>query len=473
MKRLLTFLPAVVAGLLLGWGVSSALVRPEVPPSAPRPSATAPRGAGPTSWQDLLDARAALATSPESPDGFLEKGRAIIANRAASPARRRLEMELLRSTLPDDFQNLLNRWQFPEGDAGFDESLLRLARRDPAEAFAILVGAAANGMAGARDEYMHNHLRAAIYREWVKKDPGAALAHATSTGTTYEQGFRVADVMAAWSVLDPAAAAAALTSLPDYGPGNERRQFAETVLNSWHEKDPAVARAWAETQEPELRAALTTLADELAARDPAAKAAVLLAAPQRDAGKLRQALGDWLAADAPAALEKMSAVPAADPFWEHSAADAVQWWAVNARASLTPEQFLETIAAVPAGPQREAVLKGLADYGASNDIPFAQRMIAEMEAGRARDEAMSSLTELWMRKDPGQLSEWLAAQSASDSRQAAASRFAELLAKSDPESAARWADTIPDGYWQKEGVVDAVRAAWLAKDADAAAAWQP
>jgi hypothetical protein len=111
--------------------------------------------------------------------------------------------------------------------------------------------------------------------------------------------------------------------------------------------------------------------------------------------------------------------------------------------------------------------------GASNDIPFALKVLPLVGEGREREQAVGGLTELWMRQDPVKTSEWLASLPAgSDSRNSGVCRFAENLAPDDPERAAQWAATISDSYWQKKSVMKTVMEKWQAKDPAAAAAWQ-
>ncbi|MGI8602578.1 MAG: hypothetical protein ACR2OZ_06215 [Verrucomicrobiales bacterium] len=480
MKRLLSFIPAVVAGLLAGWAVSAWIIPRfgsagvDLQNTVPAEPKLQPLLTTRAAWQKLLEARTPLPSPPQDVMAWIERENAIKKDHVRSPVRLTLLQESLRHTLPDPL--ITSGYQ---GGAGAGEAFARLAKKNPCGALST-----ADRMMwdGSRcDSQQIDGFRRIVLREWLRQDPQAALAevtgHATSQNldiSNFDVGSKLRLLMQEWSRLDPAAAAVALKSLPEIGPGFEMKDFAHSLFEIWNGSDPASARQWAETQaDPALRESLNTLAEELAAKDPAAKAAVLLAAPQRDGHKLATALGEWLAAEPVAAMEKLSAIPADDKFWAHDAAHAAERWAIDARSTMTPEQFLETIRSVPAGPQREAILKGLTDYGTSNDIPFAVRMVAEMGEGEVRSEAMSGLTERWMRKDPVQLSEWLAAQPAGEARQGAVSRFAELLAKSDPEAAARWADTIPDSYRQKENVVRTVREKWQVSDPDAAAAWRP
>ena len=143
------------------------------------------------------------------------------------------------------------------------------------------------------------------------------------------------------------------------------------------------------------------------------------------------------------------AIPADDPLWSRQVTQAAERWAMNeqmageAKGTAAAEALLPKLESVPAGPQRDALLAGLAHYGSSNDIPFAVRVVAEMGEGRPRDQAMTSLAELWMREDPVALSEWLTGLPPHASRHAAVRRFADLLEKTDAERAAQWRATLP------------------------------
>jgi len=426
--------------------------------------------------------RAPLAKAPEGDSEIDKRWSEISRANVKSPVRGRLELELARSTLP--VEQLGWEAMTGEGDSGGDrprdwlagreEMLARLGKEHPQRALSQVNGLARGKKSQLIDQQSLSGLRRRVFREWLRTDPKSALAEAGSnafSGITRGQNLQA--LMEEWSRLDPAAASVALATLPESGPGYARKDFAATLVRQWHGKDPAAARQWAQTQaDPALRESMQTLIDELDATDPAAKAAVLLAAPDHGGGKLAGALGEWLSGDPAAALTKLSAIPAGDRFWANEAADAALWWAMDSRGTLTPEQYLEILSTIPAGPPREAFLKGLASYGASNDIPFAVRILSEMAEGRPREEAVGMLTELWMRKDPVKTSEWLAALPAdATSRHHGVARFAENLAPDDPARAAAWAATLPDGFWQKESVVKAVLEQWRAKDPAAAAAW--
>ncbi|MES2705913.1 MAG: hypothetical protein V4726_04850 [Verrucomicrobiota bacterium] len=494
MKRLLSFLPALLAGLAAGWFLTKLIPGPKT--TKPSPAQSSPQaaatplsppagraaGRGREQWLKMLEAR----TLPPVSANFAIQQSTL---NALSPARRNLEIELTRSTLSNaNINGTSLGFPFSGGDAGFAETCARLARTEPGRAL-FQIDMAANVFPGRWSQETLDRARRLVIREWLRKNPQEAVEKITGTdrAPSFQRGQRLKLMMEEWAAIDPSAAAAALPSLPENGPGFDRQSLAETLLQTWQEKDAAAAREWASAKaDPAWRDSLTAMTDEFAAKDPAAKTSILLAAPQRDSGKLTSVLAGWLSTDSAAALEKLAAIPPGDPFWSRDAANASQRWAMETRTAPdtetsdngtetsrnSPERFLENLQTIPAGPQREALLKGLIDFGASNDPLFAVRLLAELGESPARAEAVGTLTELWMRKDPVHTSEWLASlPPGTDSRHAGVARFAENLAPDDPERAAAWATTLPDGYWQKEPVLKTILETWQAKDPAAATAW--
>jgi hypothetical protein len=474
MKRLRLYLPALAAGLLAGW-LLSLLLRPARPAekAAPLPAGSASAAApaplkGNAAFRALVDQRAPHPDAAEASKLLLFWDSRALRH---SPVRAGLEAEVLRHILPveqvtgNEFLDVR-----PEGTPGEDQLMARLAQKNPRYALAE-VGRMLSG--GRKTQSDADSLRRTIFREWLKSDPRAALAAALKEESALQRGQVLTALMSEWSALDPAAAAAALPSLPDIGGAYGRKSYAEILLGAWHERDPAAAQAWAKSQsDPALRESLASLAAELAASSPAAKTALLLDTPQRDLSRLTESFSEWLSAEPDAAVAKLAAIPAGDKFWEHEAGTVASRWAMHARMTESTEDLQKVLESMPAGPQRDAVLEGFVNYGASNDIPFAQQMLAQMGEGRPRNEAAGMLTELWMRKDPVALSDWLASQPQTDSRHHAVTRFAQLLSKSDPERAAHWVDTVPDGFAFKDSTVQTIQEAWQASDPAAAAAWK-
>jgi hypothetical protein len=459
MKRLLRFFPAIIVGLLLGWVVSRAITPqpPEVVKPAPtpllRPLTPTPKGL--EAWRHLVASRCPLPPAPMDITAQMESESAINHDKSLSPARLTMRHETLRRSRSDE--QAPSEGAFFGGDEGLAEDFARYAKTQPEKALRQVNRLGQTGSRCTTSEI--DGFRRRVLREWLRQDPQAALAavidqKAASSVSQFIRGQHLTALMEEWASLDPAAAAAALPSLPRGGPGYGQSEQAESLFRNWFSKDPAAARSWAETQAaPEWRESLATVAAELTASDPAAKAAVLLASPEHAGPRLSMALADWMTADPAAAIGTITALPASDRLWQRDAASAAEHWAMLSHTDMTAEEFIQSLQSVPAGPQREALFHGLANFGSSNDIPFALQMIAEMGEGRPRNEAMGMLTELWMRKDPIKLSEWLTTLPPTPSRHAAVGRFADLLSKSDPDAAAHWARTLPDDDPWKAGLL--------------------
>jgi hypothetical protein len=471
MKRILLFLPAILSGLAAGFLLQTVLKHG--PPAAadqqnqgtPEPGSGVASSMPLSRLEDLVEARLPLPVMPSDPRE-VQLRLMELSQPGRSPVRSALAVEVFESILPVDGVPdalFLNGAGSPRGV----QAVARLAREKPRKAL-INVNAHANWNRLAPDQA--HTLRRQVFHEWLRHDPEAALAEMTGrsagavpdpdTISVLERGANLRAFVEAWAALNPAAAGAALGSLPESGPGATRSDLAAILFQEWHQSDAVAAWQWAEQQDKKVMENLASLAEELGAPDPAARTGLLLNAPVRDSSRLVPAFADWMNADPQAAVAKMASIRPEDEFWQHQASSVVQRWATAASLTSSPENVaVEALENFPSGLPREAFLKGLVEFGASNDLPFAVRMVAEMAEGRPRTEAMGSLTELWMRKDPAALSEWLNHQPASESRHAAVSRFAALLALSDPGAAAQWAASLPDGYPEKAKVLQTVREA--------------
>ncbi|MDB6134703.1 MAG: hypothetical protein JWM59_2946 [Verrucomicrobiales bacterium] len=477
MKKRTAFPAAMAAGLLTGWLLSplvSRAPREERARTAPSPVNSIPgRPSGESSgaWEKMLEAR----TLPPVPAIILDNADRF----AVSPARRDLNLELARHGMPENLiSGTLLGFPATGGDPGFAETYGRLARTQPERAMAEVNRLAGGSLYGRWDPQTIDRARRLILREWVRRNPLEAVKSVSEAGYLpyFQRSRQLEMLMAEWVGGDPAAAAAAIATLPESVTQQDRKSLAGTVLREWQTKDPAAARRWAETEaNAAWRESLLAVADEFAANDPAGKAGVLLAMQDRRPGDLARVFSEWFSADPDAAVQKLSSIPPDDPFWSTEAADIAQHWAVMAQVQggASPDGFLEKVRNVTEGLPRDSLLKGLADYGASNDPSFAVRILAEMKEGRAKEAAAGNLAELWLRRDPVQTSQWLdSLPTESAARHSAVARFAEGLAADDPVRAAQWAETLPGDYWQREGVLKTVMEKWQAKDPRAAEAWE-
>jgi hypothetical protein len=263
MKRALFHVPAVVAGLLLGWLLSGWMgPAAKEEPAKARSARVAERERGwPSSpgnlaaFEKLVNARHAVPAVPSDQLGAVMRMSAIYKENARTPVRAALESEVFRNALPDDKPSgnfLLD--VSPEGSPGAAQLVARWTKKRPVYALAE-VGRQLSQARKTEEET--SVMRRHIFRAWLQNDPQGALKAATDSYSILTRGLNTQALMSEWSRLDPAAAAAALTNLPEGGPGFERKDFAAILYRNWSVSDPAAARAWAQSQvDRSLREAL-------------------------------------------------------------------------------------------------------------------------------------------------------------------------------------------------------------------------
>jgi hypothetical protein len=470
-RALFRFLPACAAGLLSGWLVSRWIPRSAQADSSRNPS-TIPSAAakGPNeTWRALLAAR----TTSLDTDGNAEPVahlRALDVESARSPMRADLLKEdYLYSLSAQAIADLL------EKGVDLTESqrmaaFTRLSELDPAMAFA----AALRSGKERRLDFLQN----IVCKAWLKTDSAAAFKAVKDMPAGVERAGWAWTLAQSWAALAPAEAAQHLKELAalDSSRGdNMLPQLASTIVSEWMAKDFNAAKQWVSgLKDAGLRDKLEiTLLQKQAEKDPAG---AVTAAFQRKnvSGMERDVVSLWSGLyrkDANAAMDALAKLPAKNALWHQ--ADSMAFEVFLHRPADLAEKLPDLASRIPAGAQRDKFLAGFVMAGASNDIPFALKVLPLVGEGREREQAVGGLTELWMRQDPVKTSEWLASLPAgSDSRNSGVCRFAENLAPDDPERAAQWAATISDSYWQKKSVMKTVMEKWQAKDPAAAAAWQ-
>lgn len=262
MKRVLFHVPAVIAGLLIGWllsswrGPSSAPVPPKAQSAkvAEREKGWPSSPGNLTAFEKLVNSRHALPEVPPDELGIgLRMGDILKAN-AHTPVRAALESEVFRNALSAE-----RPWIFlvdanPDRSPGAARLVARWTKKNPIGALAE-VGRELSQARKTEEET--SVMRRHIFREWLQNDPQGALKAATDSYSILTRGLNTQALMSEWSRLDPAAAAAALTNLPEGGPGFERKDFAAILYRNWSASDPVAAQAWAQSQsDPALREAL-------------------------------------------------------------------------------------------------------------------------------------------------------------------------------------------------------------------------
>jgi hypothetical protein len=145
---------------------------------------------------------------------------------------------------------------------------------------------------------------------------------------------------------------------------------------------------------------------------------------------------------------------------------------VEGLSGTDPAQAAEVaLARLPAGPERDTALLGVAGRWAETEPESVAEWLAGFPPGHLRQDAFAALASVWAAKDSAAAAAWFSGQTALPNGDQMMSRVAPILADYLPETAARLvAESIAPGDAQNEAALFVVQS-WAAKDLTAAAEW--
>jgi hypothetical protein len=168
-----------------------------------------------------------------------------------------------------------------------------------------------------------------------------------------------------------------------------------------------------------------------------------------------------------------------------------------------PDEALEHLARLPAGPEREQVVSSLsqslgaatveqitgyldrlADSQTRNEVlkgviqvkidqgapKEAAALLPKIPAGDARSDSARTLAGTWAREDPPSAAAWLDQLPMGLERDLAVGAFSSTIVDSDPEGALQWAGSINDTSYRSNSLQNLSRQ-WLNNDRPAATSW--
>lgn len=192
----------------------------------------------------LMDPAAAAAWARPAIERFYAGGmkntdRAIVSAWSAADPERAIALALER---PDAMasQRLI-------GDA-----IRALAENDP--------GGQLDRMAALPDGRLRDAAIATALAEWAKADPSAALARLDSLSSGARRDSTLTTILAEWAKKDPAAALAEMSARIDAGEIGRGRGDLARMIGAAAAEDPAAALKWAEGLPADLRDGATVLA---------------------------------------------------------------------------------------------------------------------------------------------------------------------------------------------------------------------
>lgn len=314
----------------------------------------------------------------------------------------------------------------PRGQArenALSEAVVALAEVDvrQAAALAMRLGDDAGRGAGL----------SAVAGKWAEHDPHAAWAWARSLPAGRAAEDVMGTIIQSLAAVDPRAAVEAARDVdtPDFN-------MLGVAMGQWVDDDPAAALAWvhAQPQGRQQRAALATVATQLAVVDPKRGAAVVQSIPE---GETRDS-----------ALRQVAS------YWGNADIDQALVWAK----------------AMPEGPDRQAALATLADSWATADPQAAALAVGSLSTGEAATQLMLSVAARWGERDPQAALGWAEKISADGSRVETMAQICGIWATNDPRQAAQYVEAMGEGEG-KRNAVDQVAVRWATYEPAAAAQW--
>lgn len=415
----------IVAGAAIGLAVGFALREKSVSTTAKTPIATTSGPATPAKRIGVLNRHTAVRGNDDSPLATkLERDLSM----SSGVTRWLYWLDALEKAAPADFPRLLRLAQGNPAAIRLVEA--RWVEVAPRHLFDAIVAASKNGH-GLRV----NELAQALFDEWPKRDPDAAIAALNEAGIVrtrknwrfsvaytliekdIERGLRLLSewhednvgfgprgiaAVAKWTRANPRHAAEfVLMQSESYS----FRSVMETVATEWSRTDPAAALAFATSKPGKLGSTLAT--------------SVLKEWAERNLSEA----GDWLAGADDRSRSHLS--PTFVEAWaKQDAASALTW----CEANLTGSTLAQSVA---------GVLRGVAE----KDVAAAATLVAGMNPSQARTEAAVAVARKWFPRlssdqpsTPGTVA-WLASLD-SDSVKRVLDQVSWSWATSDPKSMA-------------------------------------
>jgi hypothetical protein len=327
-------------------------------------------------------------------------------------------IESLRRTAPDwdpeaktALHLMLTRWAREDPDAAL-ASLDQLGSRQRGDfASSVLSGIAAIDPARATAwladpanklvdfPFMGHILAGTIGREWLRRDPDAALAWAAQLPDS-QRGGAYTGILVTLAGTDPARAASAAAQLE---PGDTRRNLLADIGESWARTDPAAALTWVQSLSPEDRpAALRDSMASWAASDPAAAARHVANLPpeQINASVLKAVAEPWTVKAPQEAATWVWQQP--DSTARNEAIGGVLWnWTKQ-----NPEQASQWLRDQPPSPARDSAIGGLAIATFDSDPAAALTWADTMNDPKKREDSVGVGLREWLKRDEPAAASW-------------------------------------------------------------------
>ena len=133
-------------------------------------------------------------------------------------------------------------------------------------------------------------------------------------------------------------------------------------------------------------------------------------------------------------------------------------------------QLRQQIAALPAGDNQQAVIKGLLASWAPVDPEAAVNWLGSFPETNAQPEQVQAVIKTWALAEPAAVAQWLAKVPAGTANEAVINAFLEGAVENNPEYAAQWTQAVTDKTQRQKYQIQ-VALQWLNADPAAALKW--
>ncbi len=300
-------------------------------------------------------------------------------------------------------------------------------------------------------------------QHWADTDPPAALAWAQSLGSGAELVAALNQIVTRWARQDPAAASQFAEQHPELSGA-----ALGGIATAWFQRDFNATTNWiARLPEGEKKnAAQLALGEPWAQNDPKGMAAYALGLPIGEVQTqfLTAACRQLARGDLPGTVEVLQ--PLAD------AALRLRLLEQAARSCDLPhlDPAAKQIAALPAGDDQQAAIKGLLSNWTAADPEAAINWLGSFPETNAQPEKMQSVLQSWAQTEPAAAAQWLAKLPPGTAREGMVSAFLAGAAVKYPEFAGQWTQSVTDATQRQMYQLQVARQ-WLKTDSAAAIKW--
>ena len=239
-----------------------------------------------------------------------------------------------------------------------------------------------------------------VAREWSRSDPTGALAWAKSLPEDSRAGAYTG-LVGGMMAEDPLAATRTAKELP---PGEERERLMGNIAETWGNKDPRAALAWAATLEGEEKTEANKKAlNGWANKDPKSAAAHLATLPAAEGDKYLGAVaGRWANRNPSEAAAWLGTQPEGDGRKEAMGSVMGSW------SETEPEKASAWLVTQPTGASKDTGIVTLANSQVKSDPEAALTWAATINDPTTRSLQLKANVRQWARRDNAGASRWVA-----------------------------------------------------------------